>query len=40
MGQNHLRVLSMLKNVEINFVFDVNIQLAKDIGFSHDVYNR
>ena len=38
MGQNHLRVLSMLKNVEINFVFDVNIQLAKDIGFSHDVY--
>jgi len=38
MGQNHLRILSLLKNVEIVFVFDINIQMAKGIGASYDVY--
>jgi predicted dehydrogenase len=37
MGQNHLRILSMLKNVEIIFVFDVNIEMAKQVATSYDV---
>ena len=32
MGQNHLRVLSILKNVEIVFIFDINDEMAKGIG--------
>lgn len=38
MGQNHLRILSMLKNVEIIFVFDINMQVAKDVGSLYRVY--
>ena len=37
MGQNHLRVLSMLKNVELVFIFDPNNEKAKDIGESYGV---
>ena len=37
MGQNHLRVLSMLKNVELVFVFDTNNEVAKGIGASYGV---
>ena len=37
MGQNHLRVLSILKNVEIVFIFDINHKMAKGIGASYGV---
>ena len=37
MGQNHLRILSILKNVEIVFIFDINNSMAKDIGASYGV---
>ena len=37
MGQNHLRVLNMLKDVEIVFVFDTNESLARQIAASHNV---
>ena len=37
MGQNHLRVLSILKNVEIVFIFDINDEMAKGIGASYGV---
>ncbi len=37
MGQNHLRVLSILKNVEIVFIFDINNEMAKGIGASYGV---
>ena len=37
MGQNHLRTLSMIKNVEVIFVFDTNIQLTKNIGSLYNV---
>jgi predicted dehydrogenase len=35
MGQNHLRVLSLLKGVEIAFIYDVNFDTAKRIA---DIY--
>ena len=38
MGQNHLRILSILKNVEIVFIFDINNSMAKDIGASYGVF--
>jgi predicted dehydrogenase len=37
MGQNHLRVLSMLKGVELVFVADADEQLARRLGGQHDV---
>ena len=37
MGQNHLRVLSMLKNVEVIFIFDTDLQKAMNIGITHNV---
>lgn len=37
MGQNHLRVLSMLKGVELSFIADVDIALAKRLGAAHGV---
>jgi predicted dehydrogenase len=37
MGQNHLRVLSMLKNVEIVFIYDIDLEKAKAIGASHAI---
>ena len=37
MGQNHLRVLSILKSVEIVFIFDINNEMAKGIGASYGV---
>ena len=36
MGQNHLRVLSMLKNVEVIFIFDTDLQKAMNI-VTHNV---
>jgi len=32
MGQNHLRVLSLLKGVEIAFISDINIEIARRLG--------
>jgi len=37
MGQNHLRLLSMLKNVELGFVFDTNINMAARVGATYGV---
>jgi predicted dehydrogenase len=37
MGQNHLRVLAMLKGVELAFVADADEQLARRLGGQHDV---
>lgn len=37
MGQNHLRVLSMLKGVELVFVADADTSLAKRLGAAHGV---
>lgn len=37
MGQNHLRVLSMLKNVEVIFIFDTDLQKAMNIGTTYNV---
>ena len=38
MGQNHLRILSMLKNVEIIFIFDIDFEMAKAIGATYNIY--
>lgn len=32
MGQNHLRILSMLKDVEISFIYDVNEEVSNKIA--------
>ncbi|RDU59522.1 Gfo/Idh/MocA family protein [Helicobacter marmotae] len=32
MGQNHLRILSMLKDVEIAFLYDSNVELCEDLS--------
>lgn len=32
MGQNHLRILSMLKDVEVAFLYDVNEELCVDLS--------
>lgn len=37
MGQNHLRILSMLKGVELAFVADADALLAARLGASHGV---
>ncbi len=37
MGQNHLRVLSLLKGVEIVFIYDVNLDAAKRISANYGV---
>lgn len=37
MGQNHLRVLSMLKGVELAFVADADAALARRLGDLHEV---
>lgn len=37
MGQNHLRVLSLLKGVEIAFIADANLAVAKRLGTQFDV---
>lgn len=37
MGQNHLRVLSMLKGVEIGFIADADEALAKRLGMANGV---
>lgn len=37
MGRNHLRVLSMLKGVELAFVADANAQVAADAGDLHQI---
>ena len=37
MGQNHLRVLSLLKGVEIAFIYDANVSEAKKIAATYGV---
>jgi predicted dehydrogenase len=37
MGQNHLRVLSLLKSVELVFVYDLNTNLAEQLGETYGV---
>jgi predicted dehydrogenase len=37
MGQNHLRILSMLKNVELVFIYDTNQKLAERLAQSYRV---
>jgi len=37
MGRNHLRVLSMLKGVELAFVFDADIEHARRLGAQYQV---
>lgn len=36
MGQNHLRVLSMLKNVELTFIFDADTARAAELAAQYD----
>lgn len=35
MGQNHLRVLSMLKSVEISFIYDVDENLTNTLALKY-----
>lgn len=37
MGQNHLRVLSLLKGVEIAFIYDANMEATKKIAATYGV---
>jgi len=37
MGRNHLRILSMLKNIEIHYVFDINEDTLKTLSEQYDV---
>lgn len=37
MGQNHLRVLSLLKGVEISFIYDANLDAANKIAATYGV---
>lgn len=36
MGQNHLRVLSILKNVDLAFVYDTNLSKAETLAAAHN----
>ena len=38
MGQNHLRNLNLLKNVEVSFIYDVNKELLEKSAKEFDVY--
>lgn len=37
MGQNHLRILSMLKDVEVAFLYDTNLELCQSLGKSFGI---
>lgn len=37
MGRNHLRVISMLKGVDLSFVADANAQIAARVGEAHSI---
>jgi predicted dehydrogenase len=37
MGQNHLRVLSMLKSVDIKFISDIDTKRASELGNKYDI---
>lgn len=37
MGQNHLRILNMLKNVEIAFLYDTNLELCQSLSKAFDI---
>lgn len=37
MGQNHLRVLSMLKNVDLRFIHDVDTKRSQELARQYDV---
>lgn len=37
MGQNHLRILSMLKHVEISFIYDIAQDSAREIAKQYQV---
>lgn len=38
MGQNHLRILTLLKSVAVEFIYDENKQLAADVSRRFDVF--
>ena len=40
MGQNHLRVISELKNTRINFLYDKNIKKVKHTDLDKYGYNK
>jgi len=37
MGQNHLRILSMLKNVELHYIFDINQEVLSKLSAQYGV---
>ena len=37
MGRNHLRVLSMLKNIDIEFISDVNVEQGEELAKKYEV---
>lgn len=37
MGQNHLRILSMLKSVDLRFIYDIDIELMQFLATAHNV---
>ena len=39
MGQNHLRVLSILKGAEIEFIYDLDLAVSKDLAKKFGVKN-
>ena len=37
MGKNHLRILSMLKNVEVHYIYDINQETLDVLSKQYDV---
>lgn len=37
MGRNHLRILSLLKNIELTFIYDANLETAKRLADEYQV---
>ncbi len=37
MGQNHLRILSMLKSVSLEFIYDINVPQAEELANKYEV---
>jgi len=37
MGKNHLRILSMLKNVELHYIYDINQDTLEELSIQYDV---
>ncbi|MEN8218405.1 MAG: Gfo/Idh/MocA family oxidoreductase [Pseudomonadota bacterium] len=38
MGKNHLRVLSMLKNIDLKFIYDIDSDQIKSLGDNYEVH--